>query len=214
MINTPNIPQTTLAQQQNSINANTATDTTNTNASSENQIDSFRAEGQISSLASDAIAGRANSNISDIWVVGGDWGFNVVNGNLTNLVTDITMTKIDGTAPHSHSIEKLNNVSGMRIAEGMDNASNMMMSHENEKVALEGNNTMFIGNADITTNGNIEWEDVPIHMAMANGNIITINMNPSKTEDHFLGFPVFGTVQSIIDENGRELTKPQQQQQQ
>nr|MBA3978649.1 hypothetical protein [Nitrosopumilus sp.] len=43
---------------------------------------------------------------------------------------------------------------------------------------------------------------------LVNGNIITINIVPSKTEDHFKGFPVFGTVQSIIDENGRELTKP------
>ncbi len=203
MINNYDIPQTAQAQQQNS-----TTTANNTNVTSGNQIDSFRAEGQISSLVSDTIAGRANSSSSDVWVLGGDWEFNVVNGNLTNLVTDITMTKIDGTAAHHHSIEKLNNVSGMRITDRMNNASDMMMSYENERVVLEGNHTMFIGNADITTNGNIEWKDVPIHMALVNGNIITINMVPSKTEDHFNGFPVFGTVQSIIDENDRESTKP------
>ena len=33
------------------------------------------------------------------------------------------------------------------------------------------------------------------------------NVDPSKTEDHFKGLPVFGTVESIIDQNGRELLK-------
>jgi hypothetical protein len=37
--------------------------------------------------------------------VGGDWEFGVAKGNLTNLAVDITMSKIDGTGTHHHTIE-------------------------------------------------------------------------------------------------------------
>jgi len=156
-------------------------------------IDTLRAKGQISSLASDVLAGRPSANSSEMWVIGGDWEFGVAKGNLTNLAVDIIMSQIDGKAPHHHTIESLKNVTG---------------ADRSQRIALtNGNYTDFKGIADITTNGEIKWKDVPITVHLANGNIINFNIDSSKTEDHFKGLPVFGTVESIIDQNGRELLK-------
>jgi YbbR domain-containing protein len=103
--------------------------------------------------------------------VGGDWEFGVAKGNLTNLAVDITMSKIDGTGTHHHAIESLRNVTG---------------AGRSEQIALtNGNYTDFKGIADITTNGEIKWKDVPLTVHLANGNIISFNIDPSKTEDHF-----------------------------
>ena len=38
-------------------------------------------------------------------------------------------------------------------------------------------------------------------------NISNIGMDPANTDDHFKVLPVFGTVQSKMDENGTELVK-------
>ncbi|HEY7572829.1 MAG TPA: hypothetical protein VH796_15810 [Nitrososphaeraceae archaeon] len=40
-----------------------------------------------------------------------------------------------------------------------------------------------------------------------NGNVVNFNIGPTKTDDHFKGLPVFGTVESIIDQSGKELLK-------
>lgn len=188
---------------------NTAGQTNNTSTSNTtNTIDSFRAQGQISSLASDTLAGRINNSSENVmWVLGGDWEVNVANGNLTNFVVDITMTKIDGTAAHKHTIEKLDNASGMVFGPQQINQTDLMTDQPNSKITLIGNSTMFRGTANITTNEDVKWQDVPVHVTIFNGNIINLGIEPTKTDDHFYGLPVFGTVQSIIDNNGKELLK-------
>lgn len=178
-----------------------------TNASNGSSIDSFRAQGQISSLASDTLAGRTQSNSSEMWILGGLWEFNVVDGNLTNFVIDIDMTKIDGTASHKHTIEKLNNASGMPMGGSMPVASGLMTEQPSTKIALEGNSTMFRGMADVTTNDNVQWRDVPAHLTIVNGNIAVLNTDPTKTEDHFKGLPVLGLLTLMVDENGKEIVK-------
>lgn len=190
------------AQQQNSTNSTTSTTTNST----ENGIDSFRAQGQISSLASDTLAGRTNSNSSEMWILGGDWEFNVDNGNLTNFVVDMKMTQVNGKAAHMHTIEKLNNATGMTQSLVDPLKIDLMTEQPSTKISLVNDNTtMFRGTADLTTNEHVKWKDVPIHVTLLNGNILNLNIEPTKTEDHFKGLPVFGTVQSIIDENGKEL---------
>jgi len=197
-----NANQTALAQ-----NATSTTNST-TNATG-NQIDSFRAQGQISSLASDTLAGRTNNSSENaIWVLGGDWEFNVANGNLTSFVADIQMTQVDGTAAHKHTIEKINNATGMPFGSVQATKVDLMTGQPSTKISLvNGNATMFRGTADLTTNENVKWKDVPVHVAILNGNILNLNIDPGKTEDHFKGLPVFGTIQSIIDSNGKELLK-------
>lgn len=202
----PSILQSQNVFAQNSSNITTTNNGTNATG---NAIDSFRAQGQISSLASDTLAGREeNSTENVIWVLGGDWEFNAADGNLTNFVVDIEMTQVDGTAAHKHTIEKLNNATGMPMGSQLPLGVDLMTGEPSSKIALvNGNSTMFRGTADLTTNENVEWSDVPVHVTLFNGNILNIGIDPSKTEDHFKGLPVFGAVQSIVDENGREMVK-------
>ena len=203
-ISTSNNFQSTYAQNNATSQANNTAASNTTGA-----VDTFRAQGQISSLASDTLAGRtSNSSENAIWVLGGDWEFNVANGNLTNFVADIDMSQVDGTAAHKHSMEKINNATGMPLGAIQPLKVDIMSGQPSTKITLEnGNSTMFRGTADLTTNGQVKWKDVPIHVVILNGNILNLNIDPGKTEDHFKGLPIFGTVQSIIDNNGKELLK-------
>jgi hypothetical protein len=63
----------------------------------------------------------------------------------------------------------------------------------------QGNTTMFRCAANFTIKENVQWEAVPIHIIMMNGNIINLDLDSTKTEDHFYGLPIFGTIQSIVD---------------
>ena len=177
--------------------AQNTTDPTGTSAgnnmTSQNIYDTFRAKGQISSLASDIIAGKTNSSDATVWVLGGNWILNVMDGNLTNFNTDIKMTKIDGTGAHYHSIENIRDASG-NYTIGSD-----------KKIVLEGNSTGVSGIADITTNGNVKWKDVPLTFTILNGNILNLVIDPVKTDNHFKGLPIYGTVNSIVNETGKEL---------
>ncbi|MDN5847843.1 MAG: hypothetical protein L0H53_16385 [Candidatus Nitrosocosmicus sp.] len=184
--------------------AQNSTNTTNTTGTI---IDSFRTQGQISILASDTLAGRENSTENVIWVLGGNWEFNIADGNLTNFVVDIDMAQVDGTNAHKHTIESLSNATGMPMGLNMVNASDLMAQHPITKISLQNNYTMFNGIADITTNENIQWNDVLTHVTLLNGNVFNLSIDPLKTDDHFYGLPVFGTVQSIVDEYGKELVK-------
>jgi ABC-type uncharacterized transport system substrate-binding protein len=103
------------------------------------------------------------------------------------------MSKIDGNGAHHHTIESLRNAAS---------ASTTPLI-----VLNNSNSTDIKGIADITTNGKIKWKDVPIVIHVLNGNTINFNIEPTKTEDHFKGLPVFGTVESIVDQNGKELLK-------
>jgi hypothetical protein len=184
---------------QNSSNVTSA----NTTA---NAIDSFRAQGQISSLVSDTLAGRENSTENVMWVLGGDWELNVADGNVTNFVVDIDMTQIDGTAAHKHTIEKVNNTMGMSMLIVNPLKLDLMTSQPGEKILLvRENSTMFRGITDLTTKEKVQWSNVPIHVTLLNGHILNLAIDPTKTDDHFKGLPVFGTVQSMVDKNGREL---------
>jgi hypothetical protein len=166
------------------------------NPTNATNIDTFRAKGQISSLASDTLAGRPSSNTSEIWVLGGEWEFGVSKGNLTNLAVDISMSKIDGKEAHHHTIESLRNATGA-----------VLPGHSEQIALTNGNHTDLKGVADITTNGIVKWKDVPIVVHLMNGTVINFNIEASKTDDHFKGLPVFGTVESIIGQDGKELLK-------
>lgn len=198
------LTQPIIAQNATTTNPTSSANSTNATVA----IDNFRAQGQISSLASDTLAGRTDNSSSEnvMWVLGGDWELNVADGNLTNFNVDINMAQIDGTAAHKHTIEKVNNTTGMSMLIVNPLKLDLMTSQPGEKILLvRDNSTMFRGTADLTTNGNVQWSSVPIHVTLLNGNILNLAIDPTKTDDHFYGLPVFGTVQSIVDENGREL---------
>jgi hypothetical protein len=161
-------------------------------------FDTFNAKGTISSLLVESIVGKnvtLGDHSEDIWVLGGNWSFGIMKGNLSDFNANIIMTQISGSGLHTHSIANLRNVTG--AVTPLSNTTSIMLRNNNY--------TDFIGIADINTNGQVEWKDVPMTMHLLNGNIARFNMDPTKTEDHFKGFPIFGTVISITDQNNKEL---------
>lgn len=106
----------------------------------------------------------------------------------------LIMTKHDGSGRHMHSIGMLANATGA------------IPPITDTKIALTNENyTSFMGSANITTGDEIRYEDVPVVIYLNNGNAVNINPDPIKTENHFKGLLIFGTVFSITDESGREL---------
>jgi len=74
------------------------------NSTSDGRIETFNARGTINSIATDAFIGSNNSlgtHSADLWILGGNWRFSVVNGNLSDFDADIIMTKYDGTGKHT-----------------------------------------------------------------------------------------------------------------
>ena len=99
------------------------------------------------------------------------------------------MTKFDGTQRHSHVIENMTNSTG-RIS-----------PVNNDAITLVSNNyTAFTGIVDIG-----KWKDVSIVGNLNNGNTLFLNVDPVKTDHHFKGLPIYGTVASLIDQSGKEL---------
>lgn len=63
-----------------------------TNDTSSSNLDTFNAKGTISSLAADTIT-RTNATLGghpeDIWVLGGNWSYGVMNGNFQTLMSTL-----------------------------------------------------------------------------------------------------------------------------
>lgn len=170
-----------------SILAQNATGTNN-----QTLIDTFNSHGTISGIAADTLIGSnetMGSHSADLFVLGGNWSLGVEGGNLSDFNADIVMTKFDGTQRHPHVFENIRNTTG--------NISPV----NSEDIALVGNNfTAFTGVVDIG-----DWKDVPISGNLNNGNLLIINVDPVKTEHHFKGLPIYGTVTSLTDQSGKEL---------
>jgi hypothetical protein len=170
-----------------SILAQNATSTNN-----QTLIDTFNSHGTISGIAADTLIGSnetMGSHSADLFVLGGNWSLGVEGGNLSDFNADIVMTKFDGTQRHPHVFENIRNTTG--------NISPV----NSEDIALVGNNfTAFTGVVDIG-----DWKDVPISGNLNNGNLLIINVDPVKTEHHFKGLPIYGTVTSLTDQSGKEL---------
>jgi hypothetical protein len=163
-----------------------------TGTSNQTLIDTFDSHGTISGIAADTLIGSnetMGSHSADLFVLGGNWSLGVEGGNLSDFNADIVMTKFDGTQRHPHVFENIRNTTG--------NISPV----NSENIALVGNNfTGFTGVVDIG-----DWKDVSISGNLNNGNLLIINVDPVKTEHHFKGLPIYGTVTSLTDQSGKEL---------
>jgi hypothetical protein len=126
---------------------------------------------------------------ADLFVLGGNWSLEVEGGNLADFNTDIIMTKFDGTQRHPH------------VFENMRNATGNIAPVNNENISLVGNNfTAFAGGGRYG-----DWKDVSISGNLNNGNLLILNVDPVKTEHHFKGLPIYGTITSLTDQNGKKL---------
>jgi hypothetical protein len=163
-----------------------------TGSSNQTVMDTFNSHGTISGIAADTLIGSnetMGSHSADLFVLGGNWSLGVERGNLSDFNADIIMTKFDGTQRHPHVFENIRNTTG--------NVSPV----NSENISLVSNNfTGFAGVVDIG-----KWKDVSISGNLNNGNLLILNVDPVKTEHHFKGLPIYGTVTSLTDQSGKEL---------
>ena len=159
---------------------------------------SFNAEGTINTVLfltgesndTQPVVNDINTNLSSKYLLGGKWRVDVLKDNVTYFKTNFTMIETDGRNIHYHTI-------------GYKPISNQSLSQENQgKLGTfsknkNTNSSGFDCNADVYTNGVLEWENVPITVSFINSKVIMIDIKDEKTVEHFLKSPIYGLINSI-----------------
>ena len=151
-------------------------------------------------------------NVSDslppLYVLVGNWSMGVVNGEANYLQVDFIMALENGTQTQVYSIENLENIVVPSSAQNTGLTPDQELSGNNLVLSSTNNYSLSLfGYVDVLTGETIEWENVPVSINIFNGNIISILLYPSDTDNRFKGQPIFGVVTSILDANN-EPVKP------
>ncbi|MDN5845214.1 MAG: hypothetical protein L0H53_02950 [Candidatus Nitrosocosmicus sp.] len=116
-------------------------------------------------------------------VIGGNWSFNVVDGQLENFTWNATSYTLGGEVEGTFSIDEISDAGPLDTA-----ASDL--------IQLDGNSTAFTGSSDIVINGETVFSDVPVVLYILNGNIASLTLSHQETEGIFT-VPLYGIVTSL-----------------
>ena len=165
----------------------------------------FSLEGTITSGAGGSLV-----QTEDI-IRGGEWRIDVVNENVENFKSNMTMSRSDGTEMHDHQIEFKsddpeimllpNNSAVISPSPGTVEIAALDPGSESDKnvtsISQTDDSIMFSGVADIITNGVIEWRGVPTSVSIINGSAINMKFDANITNNHFSDEHISGLVKSI-----------------
>ncbi len=140
----------------------------------------------------------ANNQINDgivTWIQGGFWELKInkitndsthfnnrnslikENNNEANFIANFTMIKPDGSLSHNHNIE----------------------NYISDKVIVTNNDIVVMGIADIYSNNNNEYKNVPLTIHLMGKKVLGLTIDVSKTEGHFSSpNEMFGTLISGV----------------
>jgi hypothetical protein len=166
-------------------------------------------KGGIGSNQSESSLTRSNTS-QDI-IGGGEWRIDVVNENVENFKSNMTMSRSDGTEMHDHQVEFKsddpeimllpNNSAVISPSPGTVEIAALDPGSGSDKnvtsISQTDDSIMFSGVADITTNGVIEWRGVPMSISIFNGSAINMKLDANITNNHFSDEPISGLVKSI-----------------
>jgi hypothetical protein len=167
-----------------------------------------RKEGIVSNQSESSLTRSNNSR--DI-IRGGEWRIDVVNDNVENFKSNMTMSRSDGTEMHDHQIEFKsddpeimllpNNSAVISPSPGTVEIAALDPGSESDKnvtsISQTDDSIMFSGVADIITNGVIEWRGVPTSVSIINGSAINMKLDANITNNHFSDEHISGLVKSI-----------------
>jgi plastocyanin len=119
------------------------------------------------------------------WLLGGTWAIIVINGQVLHLGAEWSMVKPDGTGAHTHMIANFTSSGGQPV------------SFSNGAATISGTANVYAGNA-------IKWSSVPITVDIK-GHAIVFHVDNAKTQNHFEGSPIYGTVTAILSRNLQSL---------
>jgi hypothetical protein len=195
----------------------TVQDEQNTNEA----IQTFYIDGAIGSLVSDLLnpTTTGEENVTDslppIYVLVGNWSMGVVNGEVNYFQVDFIMGLENGTQMQVYSVENLENIvisppssSSSSLSEEAGSTPSQELSSNNNLVLSSINNysLSLFGYVDVSTTGDtVQWQNVPVSINIFNGNITSILLYPSETDNRFKGQPIYGVVTDILDANNNPI---------
>jgi hypothetical protein len=161
------------------------TDTATATASTTGGQNTFSAKGSINSLVIKDGAQPQQLNEQTSYVLDGKWKLEVINGNVTDFSSKLTMVHLDGTNRHYMILMNFK----------QDNATAGSI-----QVQPDGTTTIK-GILDVIEKKdflNPEFDDVNTQITINKYNTISINVDDAQTNQHFAGQPIRGVVDEFI----------------
>ena len=174
-------------------------------------VQTFQIDGAVGSLVTDLLNPTMRENVSDspppLYVLAGNWSMGVVNGEVNYLEVDFIMALENGTQVQVYSIENLENIVIPSTEQNTGLTPDQELSNNNYLVLSSTNNysLSLFGYVDVSTDGTVEWQNVPVSIDIFNGNTISILLYPSETDNRFKGQPIYGVVMWILDANNNPI---------
>jgi hypothetical protein len=140
----------------------------------------FDMDGEISSLV---LGVPENTKIIDMttvqkFILSGDWSMSVDQGKLTNFAANFYTGPVNGANNHTHQL------SNFRV--------------NNSHIQLNPDNSLSIsGLLDVGTGGNKAWNNVNATVVISKGRTISISLDDTDTQRHFMEQQIYGTVKEI-----------------
>jgi hypothetical protein len=172
-------------------------------------IQTFSIDGALGSLITDLLDPSMTENVNDtspIYVVVGNWSLGVHNGQVSYLQVDFIMGLENGTQMQVYSVENLGNI--QVVPTSAQNSTLPPQEEVSNNLVLSAANNYslsLLGNVDVAVNGIAEWQNVPLSIDIFNGNIISILLDPSSTDNRFKSQPMYGIVTWMLDANNEPL---------
>ena len=183
-------PQSAAAQAQKSSNAITINEKALSIA-----LNNFTATGKIggSIPATPSSSGNASTSAtssSSSYILAGDWSISVMKGNITNFKAGFVMVKPDGSGYHVHNVTdfKVGNNTSFKL-----NPTGMAKIN---------------GTTDVSVNGTLKWPGAHGTLSINKLLVMSLNLSPSDTSNHFSGQPINGVVSTLTSQNGTQIVGP------
>src|SRR3989449_390401 len=183
---------TSAASNDTSITAGNATTGTTTSLSDNTTMTLPQTMTGLNSTSSSNMTSTATSNETSTaapeepYILSGDWNLDVRDGNVTDFAANFTMVHIDGTSRHTHDL------------------SNFVQSNSTTIDNSASGTSYIFGTVDVAADGENKWTKVDT-LIMEKNNVVIISLASEDTEDHFMGAPIYGIVDSMTDKNGNEM---------
>ena len=142
------------------------------------------------------------SSTTDKYVVVGNWTMDVRDGAMEYFRAVFIMGLINGTQMHVYDIGNLRNVVIVPPTPGItEGVPNQKIPTEITISQADNYSLSLFGYVDVLENDKVRWQNVPVTIDIIDGNVISIFLEPSNTDNHFKGVPIYGVVVWILDDN-------------
>jgi plastocyanin len=158
-------------------------------------IDNFTAGGGANETTTTTTANATGANVTS-------GGGNATTGNTTASNETVTLPQVvTGGSSNNTSNATTEPTGGNATAPGNETTTTT-------EVTLSQDGTFRIsGTATIYTDSNPQWQNVPITIE-STGRVLTINVDSERTDNHFMGQPIYGFVTGLIGSDNRSVLPP------